>query len=242
MGISVDKWTKYKLLLEEEKLASNLPATKLFTEESLWEFLDHYGAIIIKPCFGHRGKGVIQVTSLTKDKFEIHAGMEKITIYGKDLFEYLKENHCPSRRRYIVQKKIDLAKVTDCPVDIRVIVQRKKNSSDWNVTGKLAKIARDGFIITSAAKELVSVEEAFERSSLNPQLLKTLLIDLERVSLFAAKQMEKYYTKSRMIGFDMGIDQEGEIWIIEANLTPNIAMFNKVEDKSAYELIKSYRR
>lgn len=126
MGISVDKWTKYKLLLEEEKLASNLPATKLFTEESLWEFLDHYGAIIIKPCFGHRGKGVIQVTSLTKDKFEIHAGMEKITIYGKDLFEYLKENHCPSRRRYIVQKKIDLAKVTDCPVDIRVIVQRKK--------------------------------------------------------------------------------------------------------------------
>lgn len=45
-----------------------------------------------------------------------------------------------------------------------------------------------------------------------------------------------------MIGFDMGIDQEGEIWIIEANLTPNIAMFNKVEDKSAYELIKSYRR
>ena len=243
MSVSVGKWTKYKLLLEDENLAPYNPVTKLFTEESLREMMDLYDELIIKPCFGHRGKGVIQITSSAEGKFEIQAGIEKITIHGKKpLYDYLRENHCPPKRRYIVQKKISLAKITDSPFDIRVIVQRKKNSLEWNVTGKLAKIARDGFIITSAAKELVPLEEAIERSSLNSQLLKTLLIDLDQVSLTAARQLEKYYTKTRIFGFDMGIDQDGDIWIIEANLTPNIAMFNKVEDKTDYEIIKSYRK
>src|SRR5690606_25626954 len=127
------------------------------------------------------------------------------------------------------------------PIDIRVIVQRKRKSSEWIVTGKIAKVARDGYIITSAAKELVPVEEAIKRSSLNSELKQKMLNELDQVSLNTARQLEKYYTKSRLIGLDMGIDQEGKIWIIEANLTPNIAMFNKIEDKSDYETIKRYQ-
>ena len=63
MSVSVGKWTKYKLLLEDENLAPYNPVTKLFTEESLREMMDLYDELIIKPCFGHRGKGVIQITS-----------------------------------------------------------------------------------------------------------------------------------------------------------------------------------
>ncbi|WP_254119557.1 YheC/YheD family protein [Bacillus sp. FJAT-29790] len=243
MSVSVGKWTKYKLILEDENLASHLPVTKLFKEESLWELMDLYSELMIKPSFGHKGKGVIQITSFGEDKFGVQAGLNKITIHGKKpLFKYLRENHCSPKRQYIIQKWISLAKIEDSPIDIRVIVQRKRKSSEWIVTGKLAKIARDGFIITSAAKELVPVEEAIERSSLNSQLIQKILIELDQVSLNTARQLEKYYTKSRLIGLDMGIDQEGKIWIIEANLTPNIAMFNKVEDKSDYETIKSYRK
>ncbi|WP_233713415.1 YheC/YheD family protein [Lederbergia citri] len=243
MSVSVGKWTKYKLILENENLAPYLPETKLFSEGSLWKMMDLHSEIMIKPSFGHKGKGVIQVTSSDEEKFEIQAGLNKTTIYGKKpLFKYLRENHCSPKRQYIIQRWISLAKIDDSPIDIRVIVQRKRNSSEWIVTGKLAKIARDGFIITSAAKELVPVEEAIERSSLNSQLIQKLIFELDQVSLNTARQLEKYYTKSRLIGLDMGIDQEGKIWIIEANLTPNIAMFNKVEDKSDYETIKSYRK
>ncbi|TDL66494.1 hypothetical protein E2R56_23305 [Rhodococcus qingshengii] len=243
MRASVGKWTKHKLMLKDERLSSFLPDTQYLDRTSLNIMLDKYNQIMVKPCFGYQGRGIIQISSLSDERFELHIDRRKSFVNGKEnIYDYLKENHFPSKRqRYIVQQRIPLATINNNPFDIRVMVQRKKKSMEWVVTGKLAKVAANNFVVTNAAKAVLSVEDAIEKSLVNNEKMKDIVAELEEVSLFIAQQLANSYTKKRVYGIDLGIDLEGKVWIIEANLTPAVSMFKILNDGS-YETINSYKR
>lgn len=243
MRASVGKWTKHKLMLKDERLSSFLPDTQYLDRTSLNIMLDKYNQIMVKPCFGYQGRGIIQISSLSDERFELHIDRRKSFVNGKEnIYDYLKENHFPSKRqRYIIQQRIPLATINNNPFDVRVMVQRKKDSLEWVVTGKLAKVAANNFVVTNAAKAVLSVEDAIEKSLVNNEKMKDIVAELEEVSLFIAQQLANSYTKKRVYGIDLGIDLEGKVWIIEANLTPAVSMFKILNDGS-YETINSYKR
>jgi hypothetical protein len=243
MRVSVGKWTKHKLMSKDERLSSYLPDTQYLNRSSLNIMLDKYNQIMVKPCFGYQGRGIIQISSLSDDDFELHIGHRKIIINGKEkIYDYLRENHFPRKRqRHIIQQRIPLATIKNNPFDIRVMVQRKKKSLEWVVTGKLAKVAANNFVVTNAARSVLSVENAIEKSLVNNEKMKDIVTELEEVSLLIAQQLANSYTKKRVYGIDLGIDSEGKVWIIEANLTPAVSMFKFLNDGS-YETINSYKR
>ncbi|MFP7299303.1 YheC/YheD family protein [Neobacillus niacini] len=241
MSVSIGKWTKYKLMSKEKKLSEFLPKTQFFSEESLWTMLEQFGCIMIKPCFGYRGKGIIQLSVLEEDRIEVHYEFKKLTFNGKsETYEYLMKHFLSKKGRYIVQKRIPLATIDNCPFDIRVMVQRKRKSLEWRVTGKLAKVAAKGFFITNAARKVLSVKEAIDKSTVNEFDSINILEKLDQAAMLTAQHLGSYYKTTRVFGLDMGIDEKGDIWIIEANLTPSLSMFKLLNDGS-YETIKSYK-
>jgi hypothetical protein len=243
MRASVGKWTKHKLMLKDERLSSFLPDTQYLDRTSLDIMLDKYNQIMVKPCFGYQGRGIIQISSLSDERFELHIDRRKSFVNGKEnIYDYLKENHFPSKRqRYIIQQRIPLATINNNPFDVRVMVQRKKDSLEWVVTGKLARVAAINFVVTNVAKAILSVEDAIEKSLINNEKIKDIVADLEEVSLLIAEQLAKSYPHKRVYGVDLGIDLEGKVWIIEANLRPAVSMFKFLNDGS-YKTIKSYKR
>lgn len=243
MRVSVGKWTKHKLMLENERLASFLPDTQYLNRTSLNTMLDKYNQIMVKPCNGFQGRGIIQISSLSNEQFVLHIERSETLVNGKEnIYDYLKENHFPRKRhRYIVQQRIPLATINDNPFDVRVMVQRKKDSLEWAVTGKLARVAANNFVVTNVAKAVLSVEDAIEISLINNEKIKDIVADLEEVSLLIAGQLSNSYSQKRVYGIDLGIDLEGKVWIIEANLRPAISMFKYLNDGS-YETIKSFKR
>ncbi|WP_335437160.1 YheC/YheD family protein [Neobacillus drentensis] len=64
------------------------------------------------------------------------------------------------RKPYIVQEEIPLASIDECPLDIRVMVQRKRGSQEWHVTGRAVKVAEDYFI-NIGAKDIITLNQAF---------------------------------------------------------------------------------
>ncbi|MDR7077617.1 hypothetical protein J2Y03_002641 [Neobacillus niacini] len=54
--------------------------------------------------------------------------------------------------------------------------------------------------------------------------------------------MAKVYPNARMWGLDIGIDQFGKPWFIEANLVPDISIFRYLSDKTMLNRIKEYIR
>ena len=100
MRVSTGKWRKHNLLKEDKILVNYLPETLLFTEESYHNLLDKYATIIIKPCRGYHGKGVIQVSSRDNDQIEIHSDRNK-NIYNdkEEAYVWLVKNHCSSPKK-----------------------------------------------------------------------------------------------------------------------------------------------
>ncbi|MEH7342932.1 YheC/YheD family protein [Bacillus sp. JJ1532] len=240
MGRNGGKWIIHRVLRDEKLLSEHLPETQLLTEESLWELLDRHRVVIVKPCMGRFGYGVIQVSKLGEDHFQIHNQAKKITFSSRDqTYRYLMDQK-PKRKYYVVQQKIPLAHIDGNPFDIRVMVQRRKGSTEWNVTGKVCKVAAEHFIVTNVAREVLTIEEASFRSSLFEVPLQFILSEIDRVSLLTSVTLGNYYSSQLTFGLDVGCDQKGHIWIIEVNLAPSIVPFRLLKDKSMLRKIKSF--
>ncbi|MBS4179337.1 YheC/YheD family protein [Lederbergia citrea] len=236
-----DKWRDYQVMGGEETLHKYLPETQLLTKRSLWEFMNRYNQVIIKPRHGYRGLGVSTISSLDKDLFEIHIENRKITLTDREeVYDYLKDlQKSHYYNRYIVQQRIPLATIDDCPFDLRVMVQRKRGSSNWVVTGKAAKVAAENFLVTNVAQNVLPVEEAIQNSTLCHIQHQSLLPEIDNIGIQAATKLNPKY---RTVGFDIGIDHNGKIWIIEANFNPVISIFDLLIDKMMYETIKKFKK
>jgi len=240
--LSWSKMTKYQLLKRNRKLVKHLPETRRMKKHGLMQMLDKYDKVIIKPSSSFGGKGVMRITAERKGRYSLHSG-KKVKHFGSanGLKAYLKRKHL---RGYIVQRYVSLAKANGRPFDLRVMVQRRKKS-DWTVTGKLAKIAGKGYIVTNIRRShgnVVSVKTAISQSRIRSKYSNALMSKIDKVALRTAKHLHKYYKWIRTTGVDMGLDRKGNIWIIEANFDPATSLFLKLKDKSMYRKIISYNK
>ncbi|MHA6260170.1 YheC/YheD family protein [Sporosarcina sp. CAU 1771] len=237
---STSKWSQYQTLLRKRSLRPFIPHTELLTKETMDHFLSQYNEVILKPCIGQQGNGIIQISQLKSNTFKIHFGIRSIKIVGsEETFQFINEHYLLDKY-YLVQQKIQLATINQCPMDVRVITQ--KINSTWKVTGKLVRIAANNFIITNAAQKLLLLEDAIRNSSLYHSKYKRLEQKIDKLSITAAQHLELSQFMLTIIGFDIGVTHDGQIWIIEGNYVPSVSMFNQLEDKKFYKDILDARK
>jgi glutathione synthase/RimK-type ligase-like ATP-grasp enzyme len=239
-----NKLFKYNFMRSSVRLAPFLPETQSMTKDSLLNFMTKYRRIIAKPTGGMRGRGVFQVSAQANGRYEIHIENKKIELSGKEeVYDYLRNSI--GFEDYIVQRWIPRATVDGRPFDIRVIVQRRKNSLVWVVTGKVAKVAGRGYIVSNIERSkgmVLPVNIALRRSSLKRMSRYILRSKLTKIAIKSAQRLSILFPGHRMYGLDMGIDRNGHVWIIEANLFPSQSHFRKLKDKTMLHRITAYKR
>jgi hypothetical protein len=238
----MSKWKRYNLLKENSDLKEYLPITKKLNENSFWEMIGEHKIVIIKPIRGNLGRNIFQVSIIgeTEDLYEIHHEGVIKKIKGKhETYSFIKSRIDPSR--FLVQQKIRLVSIDKCPVDFRVMVQRKRQSSKWCITGKFAKVAYRGYIITNAAKEVLYIEDALRQTSLYTEQMQEAIRIIDLTALTATSCIAGVRPKCRIIGFDFGVDERGKVWIIEANFRPAVFPFKMLENQSMYQTILKYK-
>lgn len=235
-AIRTGKWEKYKIMKRDKKLQPYLPETTLMNPSSFWRAICKYKIIILKPCSGSNGNGVIKVSKI-KTGFEIRHGRRKTLIQGENkTFLYLEKKI--KNRKYIAQRYIDLSKIKGRPFDIRVMVLRGKNKP-WKVYGRFAKVAIKGYVVTNTAEEILTTKIALIKSPLKNE--RKLLNEIDRIALLTARQLGQYYPNQSLFGLDIGLDRQGAIWIIEANTKPSITPFLLLGDSKMYRKLLSLR-
>jgi len=239
-----DKLDRYHLMKNDEKLAPHLPETDDMTPSAFWELLGKHGVVIVKPNEGRRGQGVIKVTRLENGGYELHHENQIQTVSSRELVTaYLLEKM--GFQRYLVQQRIPLVEIDGRMIDFRVIVQRKQTTDPWEVTAKVVKHAGDGYIVSNIARSggnILFVEDAVEKSSLKQFGVETLSAEIDRVVILASERMCDYFPDHRIYGYDIGVDSNGHVWIIEVNRWPMMSHFRKLEDKTFYKRIKEYKK
>lgn len=239
-----NKLGKYEVMSKWSELAPYLPETDRFTERQFYRLLEKYGDIIVKPNKGSRGRNVIRVFSSGDGCYTIHHGSKKISLLGlenalQDVMRIV------GREDYIVQRRIPLATVNQRPFDIRIIVQSKAQSNKWKVTGKLAKLAGKGYIVTNLTRSngrALPFSEAIQKSSIKEKFKKGLVSKLNTIAVSSASCLRSLYPKQRIYGLDVGIDNEGFIWIIEINKKPSMSHFHKLGAKKTIRRIMNFER
>ncbi|NOV02005.1 YheC/YheD family protein [Paenibacillus planticolens] len=240
--LSTSKWSKYKVMRKSKELRAYLPETAWLKESAFWRMMNKYDQVIIKPTGSYGGHGVIRFKKTEASEYELHDGAKKKTFRNQaQVNAYLKRK---TGKSFIVQQRIRLATVKRRPFDLRVMVQRRP-SSRWQVTGKLAKVAGAGFIVTNirmSGGKVIPVEQAIQRSQLKTMRTEDLLAQLDKVALKSAAKLAPSYPWVKTMGIDMAFDKDGHVWIIEVNYAPMLELFLKLKDKSMFRKIKSFHK
>jgi len=145
----------------------------------------------------------------------------------------------------MVQQRITRPTINKRPFDMRVIVQRKKNSSQWAVTAKVIKVAGKGYIVSNNTRshgQLLRFKQGIKRSSIGHLPIAELESQIDEVSLLSAEKLKPLFPEHRIYGLDIAIDRQGHVSIIEANLYPAMSHFLKMKDEVMYRRILSYKR
>jgi glutathione synthase/RimK-type ligase-like ATP-grasp enzyme len=242
--MKIDKLLKHILMSQEEYLTPYLPESQTLTLRNFGYMLTKYEQVILKPVISSGGFGVIQVSSLGDDYYEIHIEKTRITVQGKKTaYNHIKK--LIGVRRYMVQRRILLSTVNKRPFDIRVIIQRRKDSDLWKVTGKIAKVAGKGYIVTNNTRSkgiMLPLNIAIQKSSLNGFSQKKLISSINKVALDSAKKLKTLYPGHRIFGLDIGLDENAQVWIIEVNRFPHMSHFLKLGDKTTLQRIMKYKK
>ncbi|MCM3662885.1 YheC/YheD family protein [Mesobacillus subterraneus] len=219
----------FERLQQDERAAEYLPETHQFSSFSVIErMLSNYGNIYVKPANGSLGLGIHQIL-FDKHKGDYYCryrdqdGINKLTKF--DSLEKLMRKifHKRNLAHMIVQQGISLLRSEKRLIDFRVHTN-KDEYGQWQVAAIAAKIAGQGSVTTHVNNGGVvkSLDELFEDKQERDMYEKKLSDVSLLLSSILEKNMEGIIGE---IGFDLGIDKTGRVWLFEANSKPGRSIF-----------------
>lgn len=221
-------------LLQDPKVAEYLPETHPFTSFSVIEaMLSRYGHIYIKPINGSLGLGVHQIIYDKKQndyfcRYQDREGVNRLRKFStvEGLFKMVFANQ--NLDRMLVQQGIHLLRHESRSIDFRVHTN-KDDLGNWHVTAIAAKIAGAGSVTTHlrSGGETKTIAEIFSQDDCelySEKLSHAALLLSEAIG----KNMEGIIGE---IGFDLGLDKDGRVWLFEANSKPGRSIFSHPELK-----------
>ncbi|OEH84792.1 hypothetical protein BHU72_08130 [Desulfuribacillus stibiiarsenatis] len=239
----LNKWEIYEYLSAHEIAKRFNPYTKLVRSISMIpNEAQRLGVSYIKPVNGSLGEGIVTVT--------YHNGVYHYKYQGRTIVEGKCTNHKKleevlsniiGKRKYIIQKGLPLINYQQRPVDIRVLMQKNERGK-WIRTKIFARVSKPGSITSNLSRggEAKTIDDVLTNNFSTDQIanIKKQLRSISRLIAKAIEESsEKHYGE---LGLDLGITDNGQIWLIEINSKP----WKTIETKTGtQELVeKSFRR
>lgn len=209
-------------LLKNSKLAPYIPKTNaLSSAEDLLVSLQETNPILIKPINGSQGNGIyllnkesnsITVKTDKKEKQVIH------TFTDLDVFCHWL-NRLLKKTTYLSQPYLPLYNHQQQPFDIRSFLQ-KKPSGNWDIIGKGIRLGSPNRIISnlSAGAEVMTFRKWLQESPF--QMKKFIETEVNDILSEIPVLLEEEFPTLFELGIDIGITQNGSLWILDINSKP----------------------
>lgn len=194
-----------------------IPTVEINEPQTVFNALNIYKKIVIKPLSGHNGKNVVLIER-NEDKFDLIEGIKHSTVDEATLISiveaYLRE------KKFLVQPFILCKTIEGLPFDLRIHVQ-KNGSGEWNTTLIYPRIgSKDGIVSNVSSGGYTGKIDSFlerEYGLEGYDIKKTL----EKFAIrFPHGFDDKYNSSLDELGIDIGIDENKKIWIFEVNWRP----------------------
>ncbi len=240
-----ERFTKldlYKRALLNSALKKHIPETHLLTNvDKLLKFIDTKTKVILKPAELSRGRGIMVIEkkqdllgeTVGKDKeYLVYDYREKFDIrhhLNKGmLLELLKQSDILDIN-YLYQEYIPLMRVNNCAFDVRIVMQ-KNEEFKWGCSGIECRVAKSGTYITNIARGGVAMtlEDLVKNSavSINYEELNDQIMSICYKFCDWIDMQNGHFSE---FGIDVGLDENGYPWLIEANVFPSFKGFKSLD-------------
>jgi hypothetical protein len=243
-----DKWDVYNLL-DGDDAFKFVPESRINpSSEQIREMLDKHKFIYLKPTAGSLGIGIYRITYNPKrGYFARYRTNNKNVLVRYANFEGLMRMLGTGRGRlqnYVAQQGIRLIEIDSCPIDFRFHMTKNGNDQ-WVVAAIGAKKAGRGSVTTHirSGGQLMTPEQVLRQ--IYGTRAENVLNNAKETSVKLAESIEKHYHHLLgELGFDIGIDQNENVWMFEANAKPGRSIFKhpslKDQDKASVAHIYEY--
>lgn len=216
--------TKEKLQLELYKDNNFqhlvIPTKKLYTSDDIFDFLQKYQVIVMKPLFGQKGKGVYILSQLKNDIFKIGYRTHEEEYTRNELVNFFQTEL--NDKNYILQKYIASRSKQGDPFDCRMHVQ-KNRINEWELVTSYIRIGIGQKVMSNVNQGGgVSDTISFLKSNFGEKW-KDVYDKLIEISITLPSKIEDLKQVNLMtLGFDIAIDKLGDVYLFESNGTPTV--------------------
>ncbi|NBI28266.1 YheC/YheD family endospore coat-associated protein [Chengkuizengella marina] len=224
-----DKWDIYHLLQGTIEGQQHVPETTINpSSQDIKNMLDKHRFIYLKPTKGSLGIGIFRITYHPSNGYFVRFRKNKKNQLLRfssfsSLMKFFKRK---SFKDYILQQGIRLIEIDNRPIDFRFHLNKDGNN-DWAVAGIAAKKAGRGSVTThvksggQVMETLDTLKQVFKGSRSSE-----IYEEAKRVTTRLANTIERKHPHLiGELGFDIGIDKDGRVWMFEANSIPGRSIF-----------------
>lgn len=225
----------YRYIKRDKELSEYLPPTELSRSyEQVKAFIDSNKGAILKPIDLSRGRGICfikkygNVYKISDYRYRI---TKEIEVTGSESLRSYFDSNKEFFNRYLIQKRLSLARINGSCFDIRVVMQKDKTLK-WKCTGIECRVAAKGSLLTNISKGgyALSIDEAFREAfsedEEDNEKLKQQLDDLCHKLCIKLDDMNQHFAE---FGLDIAVDEDKNLWIIEANVFPSFKGFKRMD-------------
>jgi len=239
-GHEMGKLGKHNFMKKYNSIHTVLPDTRAATKANIISMIAKYNSLYLKPDVGTGGFGIYKI--IKKNKSFILKSGTRSTEYKSFQALYGSIQKVLRKKKYVVQKGIDLLKHDGRPFDIRVMVQKNRNRR-LETTGIIGRLARKNKIVTNyhnggTPMKIDYLLKSHFRGSQRASLIKKI----ESVGREASVVLAKRLSGNKAFGVDIAIDSKMKPWVLEVNTRPDMSIFKTLKDKSMYRKILKYSR
>jgi glutathione synthase/RimK-type ligase-like ATP-grasp enzyme len=237
------KWKKTSAIKNSSHVVEYVPDTSYLNMESLMQMLHQYKMVYIKPNTGTFGNGVMRVEwkELEDNPYSYQSG-ERVKRFERfeSMFDSISKEI--GRRKYLVQKGIQLLEYEGNRFDLRVMVQQTPMEG-WESTGIIGRVGNPKKIVTNVHNggTLQPIETLLSSYLPNAEK-KRFIAKLKKLGVQVAKAMQRSYKGIKEIGVDIALDADLKPWILEVNTLPDPYIFRHLKNKQVYHKIRRYAK
>lgn len=223
----LSKQEVYDALKDHAQAKEMIPDTATFNRSNLLDMLQKYPEVFIKPNHGSIGRGIYKIRRVSTRRYCFAGVSSNIPVWkGPYTFELLYRQLMASeisKRKYLVQQAVDLARFNSRLFDVRSQVQKNKEG-EWILTGAAVRVAGKGRFVTHIPNG--GKAEVFDEVTLRvfPSIRTRQFINQQinkSVDLVPRILEEKLEINLGILTMDLGIDSSGKMWILEVNSKPS---------------------
>ncbi|MBP2642747.1 MAG: hypothetical protein H6Q67_634 [Firmicutes bacterium] len=239
------KWEMYQWFSKDSEIAPRIPHTVLYeSPQNVFDLLEQFKKIYIKPISGLRGRRVVQVSM---DNKTVVFKYRERGINCQAAFENISEVKAFIQQRftakkYLIQQAIDLMEYNGGIVDFRCVVQ-KNQANLWVCRAIIGRQADKGSIVSNISNGGAAFPAGVILGKVMPASEENIMDWEKKLKIFAIKvcnTLDEFGINCGSLGLDMGIDKQGQLWLIEINNRdpdPKIAL--DIHDEQLYHTLKA---